>query len=222
MRVDGQARWDDMQEAHADPAVGQVAQALAGADALERMLLYAMTAARLQPAPDRVLSAKKGRMSEADVRRASVIDQAAAEWRRSLDAEQFKFRRAAVIERLTVLLVKSHVAATDVHEETRVVLSDDSVTTPFDVLAAPLGTTWEGIECKAAADLSDTQGAELSWAAETADRLGDQLNVVIASAADRATLVPVIRTRVKRSDLVYFVAADTFASLARPAPRYRI
>jgi hypothetical protein len=41
----------------------------------------------------------------------------------------------------------------------------------------------EGLECKAGIRLSDGQGDEISWAAETANRLGEPLMVIVASPA---------------------------------------
>jgi hypothetical protein len=162
-------------------------------------------------------------MTRADAGRSGVVDRAAANWRaKSLDELRFRDRRAAVIEQLAATLVRRRMAAADVYEETSVEFLNGETTIRFDVLCAPPDTPWDGIECKVANDLDEQQGSELSWAAEQAAKLGEPLKVIIASASDKVSLIPIIRVNVRRSDLVCYVAADTFASLALPGPGERV
>jgi hypothetical protein len=222
MELGGEIRWHDRVEAHSDARVAQVAEAIHKSRQFERLLLYAVTALTYSPRPLSFLSQKKKGLGPNDMAAATLIDQIGGDWRKDLDGIKFGHRRGAVIERLVVLLLCSRMPASDVHEERKVKLSNGEVTAPFDVLAAPAGTTWEGIECKAGIALDANQSADLCWAARTSDKIGDPLMVIVASAADRKSLLGMLRARLQNPELVYFVAADTFRTLAKPAPRYTV
>jgi len=109
--------------------------------------------------------------------------------------------------------------APDVHSERRVRFSPTEETAPFDILGAPAGTPWEGIECKAGVKLDGNQGEDLSWAARTAARLGEPLYVIVASAASRDVLQPALKAQLRDPELVYFVAADSLLTLGVAMPR---
>jgi hypothetical protein len=222
MELGGEIHWTDRTEAHADTRVGQIAEAIHQSRQFERILLYAVTALTYRARPDSFLSQKKRGLGAVDLAAATLVDQIGSEWRRDLDDKKFGHRRGAVIERLVVLLVCSRMPASHVHEERKVKLSNGEATAPFDVLAAPAGTTWEGIECKAGIALDANQSADLCWAARTASKIGDPLMVIVASAADRKSLLAMLRATLQNPELVYFVAADTFRTLAKPAPRYAV
>jgi hypothetical protein len=222
MQLGGEVRWREVAEAHADPLVGVVAQALAAARDLTPLLFYAVSSIWYVAPPGSFLSTKKRGVNAQDQAAVVLIEQAAASWRQSLDSKAFDYRRGAVVEKLAAILVRERLPANRVFTERKVKFSDGSQTTPFDVLAAPVGTTWEGLECKAGWALTDRQADELSWAAERADALGESLLVIVASAAARASLLKAIRPQLRSPHLVYFVAADTFRTLAKPAPRYTL
>lgn len=212
-------RYPEMRAAHADQHVREVAQAIAHADDLRLLLVYARTAIWMTPIWAQRLSAMRGQMTKSDVGRANVIDRAVATWRIDLSQDaEWGARRGAVIERLTAMLVAQRIPTSDVREEERLIFTDGARTEPFDVLAAPAASTWEGIECKAGPDVPRDQARSLSWAAEHAVSVGDALVVVIASGAARTTLGPILRRLIDRPDLVRLVAGESFASLATATP----
>jgi len=213
-------RWPGMAAAHRDRRVGEVARALAVSTDFDKLLLYATSSMSYALPPATFLSRKKQGLSTADEAIANLVDIAAADWR-LLDEVAFGERKGAVIEQLAATLIRQRMPADRVFPERKVRFSDDiPETSPFDVLAAPVGTTWEGVECKAGWVISDREGKELSWAAETAERLEAPLTVLIASAASRSALLPAITRQLRSPRLVCYVAAETFRTLAQPAPRY--
>jgi hypothetical protein len=96
-------------------------------------------------------------------------------------------------------------------------LSDGRDTCPFDVVGAGQTLPWHGVECKSGIAVEAHRVTELQWATVQARRLGDPLAVVLASAAERASLEILLRTYVGGSPSFTVIARDNFFSLVSAA-----
>lgn len=207
-----------MEPARADPYVESIAASLARAKK-DELLLFAMTS--FKPL-DLESQARPVRARLAGDPTVGVVDEiiaGASVWRRDLSEDERGHRKGAIIERLVQKLLAERIPAADVYIEYRVEFSDGQVTTPIDVLGTCGVRDWEAIECKAGLSMGDT--AELSWTAKTSTENDAELMVVVASAAARDSLVPILR-RIKHADAMYYVSAETIFELAVHEPSDRV
>jgi hypothetical protein len=214
-------RTPELEEAHQDKLVRKMAGAIAHANDLEGMLFYAVAATMVGPDP-KFLGPKRHRMSPADKRTADLIDSISGDWHKTLTADAVGYRKGAFVEQLVARLLEARMPAADVHPEKKVILSDGNETSHFDVVGANVSLPWEGIECKLPSTMSEHRAKELSWAAQHAADIEDRLMVIVASAANSTTLLEVLRSVLDCPQLIYFVAAESFSTLGKPAPRYTV
>lgn len=214
-------RSAELEEAHQDKLVRKMAGAIAHADDLEGMLFYAVAATMVAPDP-KFLGPKRLRMSSADKQAAALIDGISGDWHKTLTADAVGYRKGAFVEQLVARLLEARMPAADVHPEKKVILSDGNETSHFDVVAAGTTLPWEGIECKLPSTMSESRARELSYAAQHAAAIEDPLMVIVASASNSTTLLEVLRSVLTCPELVYFVAAESFSALGKPAPRISV